>query len=88
MNGELEMKEDVLDLLYSIQKDNEEEGSKYRLLNKKFEDLSDTKLPELTEELIKTIAEAGVQPQLIPEEGEYLIESVHNFVTATQKKGI
>tara|TARA_B100001996_G_C18628623_1_gene580851 strand:- start:38 stop:1396 length:1359 start_codon:yes stop_codon:yes gene_type:complete len=88
MNGELEMKEDVLDLLYSIQEDNEEEGSKYRLLNKKFEDLSDTKLPELTEELIKTIAEAGVQPQLIPEEGEYLIESVHNFVTATQKKGI
>lgn len=88
MNVELEMKEDVLDLLYSIQEDKEEEGSKYRLLNKKFEDLSDTKLPELTNELIKTIAEAGVQPQLLPEEGDYLIESVNNFIQATQKRGI
>ena len=57
-------------------------------LNKKFEDLSDTKLPELTNELIKTIAEAGVQPQLLPEEGDYLIESVNNFIQATQKRGI
>ena len=88
MNVELEMKEDVLDLLYSIQEDKEEEGSKYRLSNKKFEDLSDTKLPELTNELIKTIAEAGVQPQLLPEEGDYLIESVNNFIQATQKRGI
>ena len=88
MNVELEMKEDVLDLLYSIQEDKEEEGSKYRLLNEKFEDLSDTKLPELTNELIKTIAEAGVQPQLLPEEGDYLIESVNNFIQATQKRGI
>ena len=88
MNSELEMKEDVLDLLYSIQEDKEEDGSKYRLLNEKFEDLSDTKLPELTNELIKTIAEAGVQPQLIPEEGDYLIESVNDFIKATQKRGI
>ena len=88
MNVELEMKEDVLDLLYSIQEDKEEEGSKYRLLNEKFEDLSDTKLPELTNEVIKTIAEAGVQPQLVPEEGDYLIESVNNFIQATQKRGI
>ena len=88
MNVELEMKEDVLDLLYSIQEDKEEEGSKYRLLNEKFEDLSDTKLPELTNEVIKTIAEAGVQPQLVPEEGDYLIESLNNFIQATQKRGI
>ena len=88
MNDELKMKEDALDLLYSIQNDKEEEFSKYRLLNNKFKDLSDTKLPELTEELIKTIAEAGVQPQLIPEEGEYLIDSVNDFIKATQKRGI
>ncbi len=88
MNDELKMKEEVLDLLYSIQNDKEEEFSKYRLLNNKFKDLSDTKLPELTEELIKTIAEAGVQPQLIPEEGEYLIDSVNDFIKATQKRGI
>ena len=50
--------------------------------------MSDTKLPELTNELIKTIAEAGVQPQLLPEEGDYLIESVNNFIQATQKRGI
>jgi hypothetical protein len=88
MNVELEMKEDVLDLLYSIQNDKHEKFSKYRLLNYKFKDLSDTKLPELTNELIKTIAEAGVQPQLLPEEGDYLIESVNNFIQATQKRGI
>ena len=88
MNDELKMKEEVLDLLYSIQNDKEEEFSKYRLLNNKFKDLSDTKLPELTEELIKTIAEAGVQPQLIPKEGEYLIDSVNDFIKATQKRGI
>jgi Fe-S oxidoreductase len=88
MNDELKMKEEVLDLLYSIQNDKEEEFSKYRLLNNKFKDLSDTKLPELTEELIKTIAEAGVQPQLIPEEGECLIDSVNDFIKATQKRGI
>jgi len=88
MNNELKMKEDVLDLLYSIQNDKHEKFSKYRWLNYKFKDLSDTKLPELTEELIKTIAEAGVQPQLIPEEGEYLIDSVNDFIKATQKRGI
>jgi len=88
MNDELKMKEDVLDLLYSIQNDKHEKFSKYRWLNYKFKDLSDTKLPELTEELIKTIAEAGVQPQLIPEEGEYLIDSVNDFIKATQKRGI
>jgi len=88
MNVELEMKEDVLDLLYSIQNDKHEKFSKYRWLNYKFKDLSDTKLPELTNELIKTIAEAGVQPQLLPEEGDYLIESVNNFIQATQKRGI
>ena len=90
MNGELEMKEDVLDLLYSIQRDKEkeEEGSKYRFLNEKFEDLSDTKLPDLANELIKTIAGAGVQPQLLPEEGEYLIGTVNDFIDATQKRGI
>ena len=88
MNVELEMKEDVLDLLYSIQNDKHEKFSKYRWLNYKFKDLSDSKLPELTNELIKTIAEAGVQPQLLPEEGDYLIESVNNFIQATQKRGI
>ena len=88
INVELEMKEDVLDLLYSIQNDKHEKFSKYRWLNYKFKDLSDTKLPELTNELIKTIAEAGVQPQLLPEEGDYLIESVNNFIQATQKRGI
>jgi hypothetical protein len=88
MNNELEMKEEVLDLLYLIQEDKKEEGSKYRLLNEKFEDLSDTKLPELTDEIIKTIAEAGVQPQLLPKEGKYLIESVEEFINVTQKRGI
>ena len=88
MNVELEMKEDVLDLLYLIQNDKHEKFSKYRWLKYKFKDLSDTKLPELTNELIKTIAEAGVQPQLLPEEGDYLIESVNNFIQATQKRGI
>ena len=90
MNGELEMKEDVLDLLYSIQRDKEEEeeGSKYRFLDEKFKDLSDTKLPALANELIKTIAGAGVQPQLLPEEGNYLIGAVDDFVDATQKRGI
>ena len=57
-------------------------------LNKKFEDLSDAKLPELASELIKTIAKAGVQPQLIPEEGEYLYESINNFIKAIEKRGI
>ena len=88
MNNELEMKEEVLDLLYLIQEDKKEEGSKYRLLNEKFEGLSDTKLPELTDEIIKTIAEAGVQPQLLPKEGKYLIESVEEFINVTQKRGI
>jgi len=60
----------------------------FRLLNKKFEDLSDAKLPELASELIKTIAKAGVQPQLIPEEGEYLYESINNFIKAIEKRGI
>ena len=41
MNDELKMKEEVLDLLYSIQNDKEEEFSKYRLLNNKFKDLKD-----------------------------------------------
>ncbi len=88
MNEEEKIKEDVFDLLYSIQEDKEEEGNRYRLLNKKFEDLSDTKLPELANELIKTIAKAGVHPQLIPEEGEYLYESINNFIKAIEKRGI
>jgi|TARA_B100001964_G_scaffold238544_1_gene304236 hypothetical protein len=88
MNGELETKENVLELLYAIQEDKEEEGSKYRLLNEKFEDLSDTKLPELTNELIKKIGEAGVQPQLLPEQGQHLMSSLNKFINATQKRGI
>ncbi len=88
MNEEEKIKKDVYELLYSISEDKEEEGSRFRLLNKKFEDLSDAKLPELASELIKTIAKAGVQPQLIPEEGEYLYESINNFIKAIEKRGI
>ena len=88
MNGELEAKENVLELLYAIQEDKGEEGSKYKLLNEKFEDLSDTKLPELTNELIKKIGEAGVQPQLLPEQGQHLMSSLNEFINATQKRGI
>jgi hypothetical protein len=91
MNGEYKIKNHILNILTranSEEEEKDEKGSKYRWLDTKFENLSNTKLPEVVQVAIRTASEVGIHPEFIQKEYKKLIDSLKAFIMATQKRGI
>ena len=90
MDKDYEAKEYVYNKLHgaTIDDEEDEEGSKYRWLDMKFKDLSDTKLPEVAQIAIESASEAGIHREFMQEEYKKLSGSLDAFIKATQKRGI
>ena len=91
LNKEDYIKNHILNILTranSEEEEKNEKGSKYRWLDTKFENLSNTKLPEVVQVAIRTASEVGIHPEFIQKEYKKLIDSLKAFIMATQKRGI